>query len=173
MTQAGICLVVYDRECRPDAMLRRAVHRLEAAGLLVRGLLQEGRPGDALSCASLFLDDIGTGRRIEVFEKRGTEARGCRLDASGLAEAAAWVREAIAAQPDVLFINRFGRQEAEGQGLLDEIGAAATAGISMVVAVNRTLLPIWHAFAGEDATAFATTSDEIETWCLRARAPAS
>lgn len=132
----------------------------------IAGLRQEGQPGDALSCATLFLQDLATGRRIQVFEKRGVEARGCRLDPSGLAMAAGWVREVIQNRPDVLFINRFGRQESEGRGLLAEISAAVEAEIPIVVAINKLFLPKWFAFAGEDSTVITADPEQLEAWCL-------
>jgi len=168
LPETSICIVPYDRDNRPDAMLRQVVRRLEAGGLQVRGLLQDGQPGTTSTCATLFLEDIGTGRRIQAFEQRGAAARGCRLDPRGLAESAGWVREAIAAQPDVLFINRFGHQESEGRGLRDEMAAAVVAGLPLVIAVSQPLLPKWHAFAGEGCS-FATADPErIEAWCLGA-----
>jgi hypothetical protein len=168
LPETSICVIPYERDHRPDAMLRQVVCRLEAGGLQVRGLLQDGQPGTASTCATLFLEDIGTGRRIQAFEQRGAAARGCRLDPAGLAESAGWLREAIAAQPNVLFVNRFGHQEAEGRGLRDEIAAAVVAGLPFVIAVHHPLLPKWHAFAGEGCS-FATADPErIEAWCLGA-----
>lgn len=161
-----IAVVVYGRDRRPDAMLAEAARRLRLGGLDVRGLLQCGTSGDSSRCAALFLDDIGTGRRIQVFEQRGRDTRGCRLDPSGLACAAMWVREAIAARPDILFVNRFGRQEAAGRGLLGEIGAAATAEIPVVVAVGEALLPDWRSFAGEEGTRLGSDAEALVTWCL-------
>ena len=166
MKEAPLCVVAYDRDERPDSVLAEVARRLEAAGARVRGLLQEGEPGDASCCASLFLHDIGTGRRVEVFERRGANARGCRLDPSGLAEAAGWLREAIASCPDILFINRFGRQEADGRGLLDEIASAVMADIPVVIAVSAMLLPAWRAYAGDDAAVIALDAERLEVWCL-------
>jgi hypothetical protein len=149
-------------------MVAEVVRRLKAAAIHVAGLLQEGRSGSASSCASLILEDIATGRRIQAFERRGAQARGCRLDSSGLAVAAGWIREALVAKPDILFINRFGRQESEGRGLLGEICAAATAGIPMVVIVSKALLPKWHAFAGEEGGPIVTSLEQLEGWCFDA-----
>ncbi len=165
MTHSQICAIVYRREERPDAAVAAAVAALVAQGAEVRGLLQEGTEGSASCCATLFLEDIGSGRRVEIFQNRGRETRGCRLDASGLAEAAAWVREAIDSRPDVLVLNRFGRQEAEGRGLLDEIGAAVTAGIPVVIPVNEALLPEWDAFAGGGYDRLLTDPDRLVGWC--------
>ncbi len=168
MTGSRICLVVHDEDWRPDGMIARAVLRLQVAGVRVAGLLQNGSSGNDRSCASLVLNDIATGRQVQAFERRGAQARGCRLDPSGLAVAAGWVREAIESKPDILFINRFGRQECEGQGLIGEICAGAAAEIPMVIAVNRTLLPGWHAFAGEEGASAATSLEQLEAWCFDA-----
>lgn len=168
MTEPRICVVAYDGTQPPDAALAQAARRLGAVGLQVGGLLQSGAAGDAAGCAMLFLEDLGTGRRIRLFESRGAGARGCRLDACGLAEAAVWLREAVETRPDVLFVNRFGRQESKGRGLLDEIGAALTAGIPVVIAVGAACLPAWRAFAGGESALVPADADRIVAWVLEA-----
>jgi hypothetical protein len=162
-----ICVIAYRTDERPDDAVAAAVAALLARGFKVRGLLQEGSEGGPSCCATLFLEDIGSGRRVEIFQNRGREARGCRLDASGLAEAAAWVREAVESRPDVLVLNRFGRQESEGRGLLDEIGAAVLAGIPVVIPVNDVLMQDWDAFAGDVYDRIPAAAGRIEEWCRR------
>jgi hypothetical protein len=164
-------VVAYDATEQPDTALARAAQRLGAMGVKVRGLPQNGTDGDAARCAVLFLEDLGTGRRIQIFEARGLGARGCRLDSCGLAEAAAWLREAVEAKPDLLFINRFGRQESSGCGLLDEIGAAVTAEIPIVIAVSTACLPAWQAFAGTESALMPADADRIVAWSLEAPDP--
>jgi hypothetical protein len=161
-----ICTVVHDSGMASDSMLRDVVRSLTSKGLRVGGLLQDGRSGNATDCGMLFLEDIRTGRRIQAFERRGSETRGCRLDTSSLAEAGAWLRQAVHERPDILFVNRFGRQEAEGRGLLDEIAAAVAAEIPVVIAVNRALLPRWQAFVGAETSSVAADPRQIEAWCL-------
>lgn len=168
-SEPALGLVVHCRDGRPDAALAAAARRLQAAGLRVAGLLQAGTKGDPACCATLALEDIGSGRRVPIFERRAAAARGCRLDPSGLAEAAGWLRDAIEGRPDILFVNRFGRQESEGRGLIDEIAAAVLAGIPVVVAVGEALLPQWRDFAGEAGTALPADPDRIAAWCLAQR----
>src|SRR3954469_24730680 len=60
------------------------------------------------------------------FSSKILPSRGCRLDPSGLADAAVWLREAVQSRPDMRFVNRFGRQEAAGQGLRSEIAEAVS-----------------------------------------------
>jgi hypothetical protein len=165
VTGSPLSILVYRREERPDAAIIDAVVRLRADGIDVRGLLQEGTEGSTSCCATLFLEDIGSGRQVEIFQNRGRETRGCRLDASGLAEASAWLREAIESRPDVLVLNRFGRQEAEGRGLIDEIGTAVMAGIPVIIPVNEKLLPEWDAFSGGSYDRMPADPDSILQWC--------
>lgn len=172
MTGSRIGYIVYDRDHGPDALLSAVAYRLKAKGARVAGLLQDGQAGDESCCAILFLEDIGTGRRVQIYERRGLDTRGCRLDPAGLAEAAGWLREAIAVRPDVLFINRFGRQEAGGRGLVDEIGAAVVADIPVVVAVNAALLSEWHTYAGEGTASLPLDAERIEAWCVAQMAQA-
>ena len=166
MTGTRIGIVVYDRDSRPDALLAAVVRRLQAGGARVGGLLQQVKDDDRSCCTSLFLEDIATGRRVQIFEHRGAATRGCRLDASGLAQAAALLREAIEAGPKLLFVNRFGRQEAEGRGLMDEIAAAVLADIPIVVAVGASLLHEWTAYADAEGVRLGS-AEELENWCLR------
>ena len=165
MTASRIGYVIYERNQRPDALLRLAADRLTAAGVRVGGLLQDGQESDGSCCATMFAEDIGTGRRVQIYEDRGPGTRGCRLDPAGLAEAAGWLREAIDARPDVVFVNRYGRQEALGRGLLDEIAAAVVAEIPLVIAVSQALLPEWLTYVGEDAVPLLPEPGEIEAWC--------
>ncbi|ACA19966.1 conserved hypothetical protein [Methylobacterium sp. 4-46] len=164
MCASSICVVAYGRASRPDAVLAEVVRRLAGAGYRVGGLLQFRRGGTPSRCASLFLEEIGSGRRVEIFESRGGAARGCRLTTCGLAEGAAWLAAAVAAEPELLFVNRFGRQEAEGRGLRAET-AAIVAGIPSVVPVSEALLPAWRAFAGEEDAVMPPDADRIEAWC--------
>jgi hypothetical protein len=157
-SECRLGIVVYEPAHPRDAVLVGAAKKLRTKGLRVGGLLQEAE-GDE-SHTELYARDITTGRRVRLFEDRGRKARGCRLDAAGLAEAASWLRTAIDARPDVLFINRFGRQEAVGRGLVDEIAAAIVSDIPVVVPVAAALLPQWRRFAGNESARLGAKSVE-------------
>jgi nucleoside-triphosphatase THEP1 len=165
--ECRLAVVVYEPASPPDAVLAAAARKLQARGLRVGGLLQEAEGSGKRT--ELFARDIASGRRARLFEDRGRKARGCRLDPAGLADAASLLREAIDAKPDVLFVNRFGRQETLGRGLVDEIGAAIVSDIPVVVPVAATLMPQWRRFAGEDGVRLKATSterlcQELLTW---------
>ena len=167
----AICLVTYDRGQPPDAILAEVVRRLTGSAVRVGGLLQSD-DGTAAPGATLFLQNIGSGRRVRIFEERGPAARGCRLASYGLAEAAAWLDAAIETRPEVVFVNRFGREEAAGRGLLSGIATAVVAGLPLVVPLDRTLLTAWDGFAGDVGARLPPNPDGIEAWC-RARTVAS
>jgi len=171
LTKSLIGVVVFDRASRPDAVLRQVVGDLRSKGVRVGGLLQDGQPGDASRCGTLFLEDIETGHRIQAFEMRGGGTRGCRLDFSSLAQAGGWLRAAIEGKPDILFVNRFGRQEAAGRGLRDEIAAAIATGLPLVINVGMEHLSEWRSFAGSEFTGLPADPNQIAAWCLACLEP--
>ncbi len=63
------------------------------------------------------------------------EATGCAVDPAAIAEAARLLDRALATNPDLLVVNRFGRLESEGGGMLAEIGRAFAEGVAMIVCV--------------------------------------
>ncbi|MGX5734781.1 DUF2478 domain-containing protein [Bosea thiooxidans] len=160
-----IAVLVHGRDEVPDPVIAEVIARLQADGLRPRGLLQRGVPGSDGVCATLYLDDVGMQRSVRIFEDRGRAARGCRLDTAGLVVAANWLREAVEARPDLLFVNRFGRHECEGRGLREEIGVAVADRIPVVIAVKRQYLQEWRVFAGDAFTTLLLDADGIEQWC--------
>jgi hypothetical protein len=166
MSRLACCTVVYRTGVSPDPALRAAAERLAARGLAVDGLLQRGARGSSACCGTMAFVALASGRSVAALSDRGPLARGCRIDLDGLETAAGWLTEAIARRPDVLFVNRFGRQEAEGRGLRGEIAGALLEGVPLVVAVNADLLPDWAAFLGETVRPVAPDADEIVAWRL-------
>jgi hypothetical protein len=164
MNRLALCTVVYRSGVSPDPALRAAAQRLAARGLAVDGLLQRGERGTPACCGGMAFVAIASGRSVAALSDRGPLARGCRIDLDGLETAAGWLTDAIARRPDVLFVNRFGRQEAEGRGLRGEIAGALLADVPLVIAVNADLLPDWETFLGEAARPTAPEADDIVAW---------
>ena len=75
-------------------------------------------------------------------------------------EAARLLDRALATNPDLLVVNRFGRLESEGGGMLAEIGRAFAEGVAMIVCVPGRYRDAWNAFAaGLDAQLPPTGGD--------------
>jgi nucleoside-triphosphatase THEP1 len=156
--------VVYDGHLDIDAVLSASIDLLRSNGVRVAGLLQhfgEPLPGGK---RSMYIEDLSTGERIRIDLPRGPEASGCSLDSDGLNRAACALRSAIAERPDVLIVNRFGVQEAEGHGMRAELAEAVGSGLPTVVAVSQSLLGEWEKFLGEPGHIIQPEPTEIVNW---------
>ena len=162
--------VVYDGILDIDAVLSASVDLLRSRGVRVAGLLQhlgEPLPGGK---RTMYVEDLSSGERIRLDIPRGPEASGCRLDSDGLNRAACALRNAIAQRPDVLMVNRFGKQEAEGHGMRAELAEAVSSGLPTIVAVNQSLVGEWEKFLGEPGHLLKPEPTEIVNWfCQRLR----
>lgn len=160
-----IAAIVYgpDEDC--DGMLADLAHDWLKDGVRVVGLVQIN--GGAATCDTMEmeLEAIESGRRFNICQDLGAgSANACRLDPSGLAEAAGALRAALGQTVDVVVVNKFGRMEAEGQGLNAEIGEAVAAGLPLVIGVPKRFAEAWEAFAGGLDTRLACDPLAVEAW---------
>jgi molybdate transport system ATP-binding protein len=147
-----------------DAFMHGLVDRLKRRGLRLGGVVQHN---DAICddrCMAMSLEDVATGRRFPISQDLGAGASGCHLDAAGLAAAAAAFSDALAGCADLVIVNRFGKQEAAGEGLRQEIASALMAGLPLLIAVRSDFLPAWRAFAGEDWLELSPDAEAVERW---------
>jgi nucleoside-triphosphatase THEP1 len=82
-----------------------------------------------------------------VADAQSCDARGCRLDDQRLGELADRLTAAIDDGPDLVVINRFGRAEAEGRGLVKPIAQALKADIPVLIAVPERRFFDWIRFS--------------------------
>ena len=160
-----IAVIVYSHGTRLEEILEAVRDRLVARGdLRLGGLLP--RLGERLSNGrlALLLDDLARGDTIVISQDLGPGSTGCILDANGLAQARTRLSESIGARPDVLFLGRFGKEEAAGRGIREEIGEAAMGAIACIIAVEEKILPAWIDFAGEDFTRLPAQVEAILAW---------
>jgi len=164
--------VVYNSGLDIDAVLSAAVDLLRSNGVRVAGLLQ--RFGETLPGGkrAMYVEDLSNGERIRLDIPRGREASGCTLDPDGLNRAACALKTAIAQRPDVLMVNRFGKQEAEGHGMRAELAEAVSSGVPTVVAVSQALIADWEKFVGEPGHLLKPEPDDIVNWSRQQVRPA-
>ena len=81
------------------------------------------------------LVDLISGKAIGISQTLGSGAAACKLDASGLAEAAQAVTRAVQSEVELVIINKFSKQEAGGHGLRGEFAEAIMAGRPLLTAV--------------------------------------
>lgn len=74
----------------------------------------------------------------------------------------------MAQHVDVLVINRFGEQEANGRGLRAEFADAAIAGFVVVTVMKPDFLDAWMDFAGEFGTVLRPDPAAVSDWIIKA-----
>lgn len=160
----SLAAIVYPQNKYPAAAFEALVASCRRNRLSLAGVVQH--PVDAASerRCDVLLEDLSTGRRTSIYEDRGAGASGCRLDESALAEVAARIEGSLGDAPDVLVLNKFGKAECSGGGLLDLIAKAMECNITVVIGVPQSNLFAWRVFAGEFGTELSADSGEIERW---------
>jgi nucleoside-triphosphatase THEP1 len=102
---------------------------------------------------------------IRISQNLGPAASGCRLDADGLERTVALAEAALAAHPDLLILNKFGKQEAEGRGFRPLIGEALAKGVPVLTAVRDTNRAAFDAFAEGIAEEIPAEAEAVLAWC--------
>jgi len=149
---------------RTDALIAAVVEQLQLYGLRLSGTVQSNieRP-DRRKC-DMDLMVLPHGPVVRISEDRGDLARGCTLDSGALEQSVAEVQRRLPGS-DFLIVNKFGKREAEGKGLVPVIGDAVDQGIPVVVGVNGLNLAAFLAFAGDEAVALPSDVASVVQWC--------
>lgn len=163
-SQPMIATLAYEEGAYPDVVLETVVRQAQNAGLRLAGVIQHDITRRDRSRCDMALEDLATGTRIGLSEDRGTAARGCRIDQSGLAHAAVLASTALEGPIDLLVINKFGKIESEGGGLRDVIAEAVSRGVPAVVGVPMRNLDAWNAFAGSFQQRLAPEVPVLTAW---------
>lgn len=146
--EAPILALVYEDSAPADVCLRGIAAALQASGWLLAGLVQHNEPRPQRRRCDMFLEDLASGARVRISEDRGAESRGCVLMVDELLKATEAVRASLAAGPDAVLLNKFGKTEAEGGGMRSLIGEVVERQIPLVIAVPARNGQAWRDFAG-------------------------
>jgi hypothetical protein len=159
-----LAAIVYADNAYPDAAFAALVARCRSLGLSLAGVLQRRVSEAPDRRCDVLLEDLSTGHCTSIFEDRGAGAAGCRLDEAALNEAAARIEGNMENKPELLVLNKFGKAECAGGGLIDLIASAMDRQIMVVIGVPRSNLQAWRDFAGEFSLELSEQIVEIETW---------
>jgi hypothetical protein len=159
-----LAAIVYIDNVYPDAAFAALVERCRNLGLSLAGVLQRRVSEAPGRRCDVLLEDLSSGHCTSIFEDRGAGASGCRLDEAALSEAAARIEGNMEDRPDLLVLNKFGKAECSGGGLLDLIASAMDRGITVVIGVPKGNLQAWRDFAGDLSVELSEDISEIETW---------
>jgi hypothetical protein len=166
-SQPALVAIVYANENYPRSIFTGIVDDCRRRGLSLAGVLQHPVCTGAAGHCDVVLEDLSTGMRTDLFEDRGPGAQGCRLDVAALAEVNGNVARALLGDPALLVLNKFGKVEAEGGGLLDLLATAVDRGIPVVIGVPIRNLESWRRFAGGMSVEFTSDPPEVMSWLDR------
>lgn len=161
----ALAAIVYAPGQGVDALMAKLAARLAASGHRLAGLVQQDRGTCEGPDFSMALHDLASGQSIPISLPQTPAPHACRLDHAGLAQGGALFTASLSENVDLVILNKFGRQEALGRGLRDEIAAAVMAGCPVVIAVRADLVEAFRAFVGDDWVPLAPELDGVEAWC--------
>ena len=150
-----------------DRFLAEVAAALQEAGLRLAGTVQTNTERANRRKCDMDLIVLPDGPTIRISEDRGALARGCILDSEALEQTVEQVAQRLDGA-DLLIVNKFGKREGEGRGLIPVIGEALGRGIPVLVGVNGLNLPDFLAFADGLAEDLPADVAKVADWCLAA-----
>ena len=147
-----------------DELISAVARRLRDDGLRVGGTVQSNPTRSDRQRCDMELEELTTGRAFPISQQLGPESRGCRLDGTALEQVVGLVDASLRRGLDILIVNKFGKQEAEGKGLRNTIAKAVEAGIPVLVGLNRAHAAAWRQFSGGQGKLLAPDAAVIDEW---------
>jgi nucleoside-triphosphatase THEP1 len=162
-----ILALLYSDSFAADRLISDLGYSLRDAGLAVAGLVQHNLARADRETCDMQVEELSSGRLLQLSQDRGREARGCRLDLGALADAGALLSEALSDRPQIVILNKFGKHEAEGRGLRDALADVVERGIPLIVGVPFRNRDQWRMFAGPLAEECEIGSSRLADWLVQ------
>ncbi len=159
-----LAAVIYRPQDDVDGLLATFASDLICEGNRIGGIVQRNTKGALGTRERMEVIDLMTGASIRICQSLGSGAGACKLDPGGLAEAATAVGRAVAANVDLVIVNKFSKQEAGGGGLRAEIADAVAAGRPLLTAVPDKCYDAWTDFTGSFGTTLVCERRIVEDW---------
>jgi len=161
-----------DQDQQTNLVLSTVAERAAAEGIRLAGTVQPVMGDAPQQKCEIVLRLLPDGPIRNISLDLGPGATGCRLDAGALEQAVLEVQDRMAGA-EGLIVNKFGKQEAAGRGLVDLIGQACAAGLPVLVGVSPEWREAFLAFASGAAEPLPADADRVMDWlrtACRARA---
>ncbi|GKY89977.1 DUF2478 domain-containing protein [Sinisalibacter aestuarii] len=149
-----------------DRLLSELAWHLESRGLRICGTVQANIQRAHDCRCDVDLRVLPEGPVIRISQDLGAGAVGCRLDPGALETAVGIVEDRLSRGADMLIVNRFGKQEAEGRGFRSAIAEALAHDIPVLVGMTPLNLAAFQEFTGGLAEALPPDIAELEDWAL-------
>jgi nucleoside-triphosphatase THEP1 len=139
---------------------------LSDCGCRLGGMVQEAFFDDQGRRTHIDSVDLATGERVMINQPSRTwpDSTDCTLDTAALADAGAPLRRALTSRPDLVIAEKFGEQEQNGTGLLDEIMAVIAEGLPILVLVPEPALADWRELTAGEAMELPCDADALWRW---------
>ena len=160
--QCDFAAVAYGIDDDPDRLLLGFAADLRRAGLRPAGIVQlrpHQRDDDRLDAVML-----SNQQAVGLGHDRARGRHQCQLDPGGIADIARAITAAIRDGADVVIINRFGKLEAEGRGLIDLIEQAVAADIPVLIAVPEHRFAAWIKYCGGMSVRLPCRRAALDQW---------
>lgn len=157
--------VISEEPGQTDAVLHEVAGQLLADSVALIGAVQDTQRNGDDERKSMSLRLLPDGPEVAISQSLGRHSQGCNLDPEGLEHAAGLIAAGLENAPQLVLLNKFGKQEAEGQGFRPIIAEALSRGIPVILGVGREKLPAFLEFSGDLAQPLARSRDAILQWC--------
>ncbi|MCD9149060.1 DUF2478 domain-containing protein [Pseudophaeobacter flagellatus] len=155
-----------------EVLLTAVAERLTNDGVRLVGALCPAIPDGGSGHCNSDLWLLPRGPLMRITQDLGQGSTACRMDASAFEEAVGQITSRLqAGAVDLVLLNKFGLQEAEGRGLRPLIAEALDKGVPVLTGVPETHRASFAQFAGGMDTHLPPEEDAILAWCRRAIAP--
>lgn len=157
-------------EQQTNAVLERVAARAAAEGIVLAGTIQPSEPGMLYERCRIVLKLLPDGPVRDVSMDLGPGATGCRLDAGALEQSVLLVNERLPLA-QALIVNKFGKQEVAGRGLVQAIGQACDRQMPVLIGVSAEWLPAFLEFSDGEAQPLDADADLVFDWLRGAILP--
>ncbi len=147
-----------------DLFLRDLADRLEAQHVRLAGTVQSNQDRPDRAKCDMDLRVLPDGPVVRISEDRGSLARGCILDSGALEQTVLEVERRLDGA-SLLIVNKFGKRETEGKGLVPVIAAALDRSMPVLVGVNGLNLPLFLDFCDGAAVPLPSELEQVLAWC--------
>lgn len=163
MTDAYNIAVIENREgLDAQSLLAEAAKAWRSRGIRVAGVIAQSLAPDEAMCSAGYLADIATGNRFSIQLGNQPPETKCHLDTAGLDDACGALLTQIPAS-DLVILSKFGKMEAERQGLWAAFEAAIWAGKPLLTTLSPKQRPAWDALV-PTATWLSPDLASLERW---------
>jgi hypothetical protein len=161
--QCDLAAIVYTARDDPDRLLLDFVGDLRRAGCRPLGFVQLDRI-QSCDAHTIRLLRLPSGDVVSLRHDPAPDARQCGFETERLVDTAGAIAAGLGEGADLVVINRFGKLEAEGKGLIDLIRRAGEADIPVLIAVPEHRFEMWTRYSCGMSVRVSCNRGALDRW---------